>query len=452
MNVLGLSYMYHDSAAVLVRDGLVAAAAEEERFTRLRHCLDFPARAIEWCLADAGLRAAELDAVAFYEKPYLKFERVLRTHLAVWPRSWPSFRRFLPMWLNYKLPAARTIRERLGHEVPVLFIDHHTAHAASAFLPSPFERAMIVTMDGTGEWSTLCRGTGEGESLVLSDEVRFPHSYGLLYSAVTAHLGFEVNEGEGKVMGLAAHGRPELLARLRRVARVGEDGGLRLDLDYFAFHHDLVMTNDRFAGLFGPPRTPGAPVGDAHIALASSLQALLEDAAQRLVRDLHARTGLTDLCLAGGVALNCAMNAGILEHTPVKRLFLSPPPAFERGAGRGSTRPAVSRGLGRWRMEQAFWGRNSTRPPSSPPCAPQCALPALSQRLVEEVARRLAEARCWAGFRGAWVGPRLGHRRYWPLRDPGMRSGSIRRSSAANPSVLSRGDAFGGAAVVRQGP
>ncbi len=414
--------MYHDSAACLVRDGLVVAAAEEERFSRLRHCLDFPSRAVEWCLADAGLDAAALDAVAFYEKPYLKFERVLRTHLAVWPRSWPSFKRFLPMWLAYKLPVARTIRARLGRDVPVLFVDHHVAHAASAFLPSPFERAMILTIDGTGEWSTLCRGTGEGEEIKLSEEGRFPHSYGLLYSAVTAHLGFEVNEGEGRVMGLAAHGRPELLERLRRVVDVRADGSLRLDLDYFSFHHDLVMTNPLFAALLGPPRAPGAPVTDAHKALAASLQALLEDAAQRLVRDLHARTGLTDLCLAGGVALNCAMNAGLLEHTPVKRIFVQPA-AGDSGAALGAGLYASGRlagGSRRWRMDHAYLGPEygEERMESVLRAAGARYRRLSPEALVEEISGRLAAGQVVGWFQGRmeW-GPRaLGNRSI--LADP----------------------------------
>lgn len=434
--------MYHDSAACLVRDGAVAAAAEEERFSRLRHCLDFPSRAVEWCLADAGLSSSSLDAVAFYEKPYLKFERVLRTHLAVWPRSWPSFRRFLPIWLKHKLPVAQTIRARLGRDVPVFFVDHHAAHAASAFLPSPFERAMIVTIDGTGEWSTLCRGSGEGKNFELSEDVRFPHSYGLLYSAVTAHLGFEVNGGEGSVMGLAAHGRPDLLERLRRVVDVRDDGSLRLDLDFFSFHHDLVMTNERFAGLLGPARTPGAAVSDAHKALAASLQALLEDGVQRLVRDLHARTGLTDLCLAGGVALNCAMNASLLERTPVKRIFVQPA-AGDSGAALGAALYAHVREGGdrNWRMDHAFLG------PSYGDDAIESVLRAAGARyrrlapdeLVEEVSRRLADGRVVGWFQGRleW-GPRaLGHRSILAdPRDQGMRervNSKVKRRESFRP-------------------
>lgn len=413
--------MYHDSAACLLRDGLVAAAAEEERFSRLRHCLDFPSRAVEWCLEDAGLSAGSLDAVAFYEKPYLKFERVLRTHLAVWPRSWKSFRRFLPMWLKHKLPVAQTVRARLGRDVPVLFVDHHAAHAASAFLPSPFERAMILTIDGTGEWSTVVRGSGEGSRMTLDDEIRFPHSYGLLYSAVTAHLGFEVNSGEGSVMGLAAHGRPDLLERLRRIVDVRGDGSLRLDLDYFSFHHDLVMTNERFADLFGPPRNPGSAVGDAHKALAASLQALLEDGVQRMARDLHARTGLTDLCLAGGVALNCAMNASLLERTPVRRVFVQPA-AGDSGAALGAALYVHARGGGArsWRMEHAYLG------PAYADDAVEAVLSEAGARyrrlgpaeLIEEAARRLAGGEIVGWFQGRleW-GPRaLGHRSI--LADP----------------------------------
>jgi len=322
--ILGMSYMYHDSAACLLEDGAVKAAAAEERFIRIKHSVDFPTRAIRYCLEQGGLEVSDLDAVVFYEKPYLKFERILKTHLMQFPHSFKSFRAFLPMWLNYKLCVPQIIQEKTGYGGKVYFTDHHHAHAASAFLPSPFERAAILTMDGTGEWSTLAMGVGEGTRVRLDRDIRFPHSLGLLYSAVTAHLGFKVNGGEGKVMGLAAYGRPAFRKQMERVLRLREDGSFRLDMDYFSFHYDLVMTNPRFTELFCPPREPEGEISDEHRDLAASLQAVLEEAVIRLARTAHRRYQTDAVCLAGGVALNCVANGKILSETPFERIYIQP--------------------------------------------------------------------------------------------------------------------------------
>ncbi|MFA5139144.1 MAG: carbamoyltransferase [Elusimicrobiota bacterium] len=332
VRILGLSYMYHDSSACLVSDGEAVAAAAEERFIRMKHSVDFPIRAIRYCLSEGRLSAGDLDAVVFYEKPYLKFERILKSHLMTFPRSYASFRRFLPMWLNYKLCVPQIIRKQTGYTGRVFFTDHHYAHAASAFLPSPFERAMILTMDGTGEWSTLAMGLGEGTRVRLDKDIRFPHSLGLLYSAVTAHLGFKVNGGEGTVMGLAAYGKPRFRRQFEEVLRVRDDGSFRLNLDCFSFHYDLVMTNPRFSALFCPPRTPGSEIRPEHEDLAASLQAAVEDVVLRLVRHAHRIYGLDALCLAGGVALNCVANGLILERTPIKRIFIQPAAGDDGGS------------------------------------------------------------------------------------------------------------------------
>jgi len=358
MNILGMSYMYHDSAACLVRDGQVVAAADEERFLRIKHSIDFPTRSIGYCLEEGGIGIDKLDAVVFYEKPYLKFERILKTHLMTFPSSLKSFRAFLPMWLNYKLCVPDIIREQTGYRGKIYFTDHHYAHAASAFLPSPFERAIIVTMDGTGEWSTLAVGVGEGTKIRLDRDIRFPHSLGLLYSAVTAHLGFKVNGGEGKVMGLAAYGKPRFREEFKRIFRLAEDGSFRLNLDYFSFHYDLVMTNRRFAELLCPPRAPESALLPEHQDLAATLQAVIEEAIIKIVLNAQKAYGGDTLCLAGGVALNCVANGLILERTPIRRIFVQPG-AGDDGGSLGSALYLYTQLFGgkeRWRMRTAYLG------------------------------------------------------------------------------------------------
>ena len=320
MNILGMSYMYHDSSAALLRDGQIIAAAAEERFTRIKHTVDFPVRSLQWCLEEGGLGFNDLDAIVFYEKPFLKFERILRSHLRMYPASWKSFRAFLPMWLNHKLQVPQYIRQTTGYKGKIFFSDHHYAHAASAFLPSPFEEALVMTTDGTGEWSTLTMGEGRGTKISLERELRFPHSIGLLYSSITAHLGFKVNGGEGKVMGLASYGQPRFLAALKEIVDVREDGSFRLDLNYFAFHYDLVMTNPRFEAKFIPARAPESELRSEHEDLAASLQALTEEILIKIVRTAHKRYGHKALCMAGGVALNCVANG--TRHLRWRQRFL----------------------------------------------------------------------------------------------------------------------------------
>jgi carbamoyltransferase len=428
MNILGMSYMYHDSSCCLVRDGEAVAAAAEERFTRMKHSVDFPRRSIDYCLREGGIDINDLDAIVFYEKPYLKFERILKTHLMTFPHSFASFRAFLPMWLNYKLVVPHTIREETGYTGKVYFTDHHYAHAASAFLPSPFERAIIVTMDGTGEWSTLTVGVGEGSRVRLDREIRFPHSLGLLYSAVTAHLGFKVNGGEGKVMGLAAYGRPTFAKQFAEVLRVRDDGSFQLDLKYFSFHYDLVMTNPRFAALFCAPRVPESEIRPEHADLAASLQHAVQETILKIVRQAHATYGIDDLCLAGGVALNCVANGLIPERTPIRRVFVQPA-SGDDGGSLGSALYLDSQLFGgerRWRMNHAYLG----------PSYADAEIEALLKRrrfdyevlsdeaLPGRVASLLAERKIVGWFQGRMeYGPRaLGNRSILAdPRDPGMK-------------------------------
>lgn len=358
MNILGMSYMYHDSSAALLRDGQIIAAAAEERFTRIKHTVDFPVRSLQWCLEEGGLGFNDLDAIVFYEKPFLKFERILRSHLRMYPASWKSFRAFLPMWLNHKLQVPQYIRQTTGYKGKIFFSDHHYAHAASAFLPSPFEEALVMTTDGTGEWSTLTMGEGRGTKISLERELRFPHSIGLLYSSITAHLGFKVNGGEGKVMGLASYGQPRFLAALKEIVDVREDGSFRLDLNYFAFHYDLVMTNPRFEAKFIPARAPESELRSEHEDLAASLQALTEEILIKIVRTAHKRYGHKALCMAGGVALNCVANGKILENTPIEQIFVQPA-AGDDGGSLGAALYAYTAlfgGTKRWPMEHAYLG------------------------------------------------------------------------------------------------
>ncbi|MCB9662608.1 MAG: carbamoyltransferase [Alphaproteobacteria bacterium] len=423
-----MSYMYHDSAACLVRDGEVVAAAAEERFLRIKHTVDFPVRALEYVLAEGGIGVDDLDAIVFYEKPFLKFERILKSHLMVWPRSYASFRRFLPMWLNYKLRVPQIIRQQTGYQGKIYFSDHHYAHAASAFLPSGFDKAIVLTMDGTGEWSTLAMGVAEGTRIRLDRDVRFPHSIGLLYSSVTAHLGFKVNGGEGKVMGLASYGEPRFADQLRKVFRVFDDGSFQLDLDHFSFHYDLVMTNERFAALTIPPRTPESELRQEHKDLAASLQLVVEEAILQLVKHAHATYGLTDLCIAGGVGLNCVANGRILRDTPIERIFVQPASGDDGGA-LGSALHVYSALLGgteRPRMEHAYLG------PSYDDAAIEALLAEVGadyvrlddEELVDHVAGLIERGLVVGWFQGRMeYGPRaLGNRSILAdPRDPGMK-------------------------------
>lgn len=384
MNILGLSCYFHDASAALVVDGALVAAAEEERFSRIKHDFGFPQRAIEFCLRQGGFGKGDLDYAVFFEKPFLKFERILSSVVAAAPRSGGVFRQAMTAWLLDKLWVKNRIREALGIAPDrILFVPHHLSHAASAFLCSPFDHAGILTVDGVGEWTTTALGEGKGPSCRLTDEIRFPHSIGLLYSAFTAFLGFEVNEGEYKVMGMAPYGVPRYVDKVWQLVRVSPDGSFELDLDYFSFHYSATKTfNDRFVALFGAPRQPETPFFTAasgypsyfgpapgnfheleaenqHYAdIAASIQVVTEELVLGLARAAHRRTGSTALCMAGGVALNSVANGRILRETPITDLYVQPS-AGDGGAAVGAALYAASAILNEPRrglMDHAYWG------------------------------------------------------------------------------------------------
>jgi carbamoyltransferase len=334
--ILGISAFYHDSAAALVVDGQIVAAAQEERFTRKKHDAAFPANAIACCLAEAGLTPQQVQYVAFYEKPLAKFERLLETYLAFAPRGLGSFCLALPVWLKEKLHLRRIIDRHLPRAAnsPLLFLDHHESHAASAFFPSPFDTAAILTLDGVGEWSTATWGTGEGNRIRLARQLLFPHSLGLLYSAFTYYCGFKVNSGEYKLMGLAPFGQPVYDAVIRRhLIDLKPDGSFRLNLRYFNYCQGLTMTSRHFHRLFGgPPRPPESPLEQRHMDLAASIQAVTEEVLLRMARHIHRETRLSNLVLAGGVALNCVANARLLREGPFERLWIQPAAGDAGGA------------------------------------------------------------------------------------------------------------------------
>ena len=326
MHILGISAYYHDSAACLVSDGRVVAAAQEERFTRKKHDHDFPSNAVEFCLEHAGITGADLDYVAFYDKPLLKFERLLETYIDYAPRGLRSFLMAMPLWLKEKLWIREQVREHCEFEGKVLFTEHHESHAASAFFPSPFESAAVLTMDGVGEWATSSYGYGRGNELHLLKELHFPHSLGLLYSAFTYYTGFKVNSGEYKVMGLAPYGEPRYVRQiLDELIDLREDGSLRLNMEYFNFAEGLTMTSAKFDELFGgPPRQQEGLLTQREMDLARSVQDVTEEAMLRMARHVHQETGETNLCLAGGVALNCVGNGRILREGPFENIWVQP--------------------------------------------------------------------------------------------------------------------------------
>ena len=326
MRILGISAYYHDSAAALVIDGEIAAAAQEERFTRKKHDFNFPKHAVEYCLAHAGIAAQELDYVGFYDKPFLKFERILETYLAYAPFGIRSFLKAMPLWLSKKLWMRDVIKKELGFEGEVLFTEHHESHAASAFFPSPFEEAAIITMDGVGEWATASYGVGRGNQVKIQAELQFPHSLGLLYSAFTYYTGFRVNSGEYKVMGLAPYGEPRYVDLIHEhLVKVRDDGSLVMNMKYFDYCAGLTMTNERFHRLFGgPPRKPESPIQRRDMDLARSVQEVTEEIMLKMANHVHRETGMKDLCLAGGVALNCVGNGRILREGPFEGIWIQP--------------------------------------------------------------------------------------------------------------------------------
>lgn len=355
MRILGISAYYHDSAAALIEDGRIIAAAQEERFSRRKHDSGFPRQAIAYCLAESGVDLAAVDQVVFYDKPFLKFERLLETYLSFAPHGFASFRMALPVWLREKLFQKNLLAEELSHFSPsvnwrdkLLFSEHHLSHAASAFFPSPYEQAAILTMDGVGEWATTSIALGTGNSIDMREEIHFPHSLGLLYSAFTYYCGFKVNSGEYKLMGLAPYGEPRHAALIReKLIDIKPDGSFRLALDYFDYCTGLRMTNARFDALFGgPPRQPDELLEQRHMDLAASIQVVLEDAVLGLVRHAVMATGQRKLCLAGGVALNCVANGRILESGLVSDLWVQPA-AGDAGGALGAALAGYHMHLGR---------------------------------------------------------------------------------------------------------
>jgi carbamoyltransferase len=334
--ILGLSAFYHDSAAAVVVDGEIVAAAQEERFSRVKHDSAFPARAIESCLSQAGMTSEQVDYVVFYEKPLRKFERLIETYLAYAPAGWRAFNMAMPVWIKSKTRLHRVIRAGLGGQLraPIVYTGHHESHAASAFFPSPFDEAAVLTVDGVGEWSTTTLGRGRGNRLELLSELRFPHSLGLLYSAFTYYCGFKVNSGEYKLMGLAPYGRPVYKdAIARHLIDLKADGSFWLNMRYFNYCQGLTMTSRAFDDVFGgPPRSPEAAIEQRHMDLAASIQAVTEDVMLGMARELARRTGLTRLVLAGGVALNCVSNGRLLREGPFEDIWIQPAAGDAGGA------------------------------------------------------------------------------------------------------------------------
>jgi carbamoyltransferase len=388
MNILGISCYYHDAAAVLLRDGALVAAAEEERFSRVKHDYGYPRKAIQFCLDSAGIRGEDLDYVVFFEKPFRKLDRILMSVLQTYPQSWKVFRESMISWMIDKLWVATTLQSELGiSKDKVLFSEHHLSHAASAFLCSPFDEAAILTVDGVGEWVTGTYGVGRGNDIKLLKQMEFPHSLGLLYSAFTAFLGFEVNEGEYKVMGMAPYGVPRYVDKVWKVVQQNQDGSFSLDMDYFSFHYSTEKTyNRKFSALFGEPRSSslqffteatGFPsyFGDPpsnykelcklnqHYAdIAASIQKVTEELLVGMANNVHRATGMKRLCIAGGVGLNSVANTRILQETPFEELYVQPA-AGDGGGALGAALWAWNSLLGKPRnftMQHAYWGRSNS--------------------------------------------------------------------------------------------
>lgn len=449
MDILGISCFFHDAAAALLREGRLLAAAEEERFTRRKHDFEFPQNAIDFCLRTGGIEARDLDYVVFFEKPFIKFERLLLTSLQEFPRSYRLFREAMITWLGDKLWIKQLIQKQLGVSAEkILFSEHHVSHAASTFFCSPFDEAAILTVDGVGEWTTASLGVGRGSEIRLTKEIRFPHSVGLLYSAFTAFLGFEVNEGEYKVMGMAPFGVPRYVDKVHKLVRLDDDGGFELDMDYFSFHHSTDrMFSRKFEALFGAPRSPtaqfftagsGYPAyyGDKpgnyaelerqnqHYAdIAASIQTVTEEILLTMAQALQRDTGLRRLCMAGGVALNSVANWRILRETAFDEVYVQPS-AGDGGGAIGAALYAYHTVLGnrrRFVMEHAFWGEAHS-PDVTERFLRRENIPYVriddEERLIERVVDRLQCGKVvgWSQGRFEW-GPRaLGNRSI--LADP----------------------------------
>jgi carbamoyltransferase len=362
--ILGISCYYHDSAACILKEGVILAAAEEERFSRVKHDSKFPQEAIRYCMKFAGIKSSDIDCVAFYEKPLLKYERILSTFAKTYPFSFWYFYKTIPSWVNEKLRIEGKIRKSLKKickekfDGQVLFIPHHMSHAASSFFASPFKESAIMTFDGVGEWGTTTLGFGSGNSIKQINEIDFPHSLGLLYSTITAFLGFDVNNDEYKVMGLAAYGQPLYLDDFRKIIDVNEDGSYRLEMSYFSYEYKERMFSPKLMSLLGLPRLKGARIAKRHENIASSLQRITEEIIIKAANYAHSLTKSDDLCLAGGVALNCVANGKILANTPFKRLYIQPA-AGDSGGAIGAALFAyrvIIGGKNRYEMDSAYLG------------------------------------------------------------------------------------------------
>ncbi len=360
MYILGISCFYHDSAVALVKDGKLIAAAQEERFTRIKHDQSFPKNAIKFCLDFAGIKINDLDYLGFYEKPFLKFERILQTYLLSAPRSYFSFIKAMPLWLKQKLWMKHAIQEETGFEGKIIFCEHHLAHAASAFLVSPFKKAAILTMDGVGEWATATKGYGDGNNIYLTHQINFPDSLGLLYSAFTYYCGFKVNSGEYKLMGLSPYGKPKYVKEiLNNLIEIKDDGSFHLNQKYFAYTYGTLMINDNFRDLFGhKERHPDEKITSFYQDISKSIQAVTEEIILKAVKTLYKETRLTNLCLAGGVALNCVVNGRIIRESDFKELFVQPA-AGDAGGALGTAFFIYNTLLGKkrnYQMDKAYLG------------------------------------------------------------------------------------------------
>lgn len=333
MNILGISCFYHDSGVALLRDGELVAAVSEERFTRLKHDPGLPVNGIAYVLREAGLTIDDIDVVGFYDKPLRKFERIVRSHVAHFPKSYPQFMRAVPGWLRTKLRFKQILADEVGYHGPVIYGEHHLSHAASAYFLSGWDEAAVLTVDGVGEWATTSWGHAKGDQIELIGEVRFPHSLGLLYSCITGYLGFKVNSGEYKVMGLAPYGEPKWVDQLKQAILIRDDGSFRLDMDYFAYDYAMKMHTDKLCELLGgPAREPEAKMDQRHMDIARSVQAIVDEVMVKLATHVHEQTGCKRLCLAGGVALNCVANGHILRESPIEELFVQPAAGDAGGA------------------------------------------------------------------------------------------------------------------------
>jgi carbamoyltransferase len=391
--ILGLSAYYHDSAACLVEDGRIVAAAQEERFTRKKHDPGFPSNAVAYCLREAGITAGELDLVGFYEKPLVKFERLLETYVACAPVGLKSYLMALPLWLTDKLWMSDDIHSRVeGYKGEVMFGEHHESHAASAFYPSPFEQAAILTMDGVGEWATSSVGLGKGHEIEMLRELRFPHSLGLLYSAFTYFTGFKVNSGEYKIMGLAPYGEPKYVQTIKdHLLQINDDGSLWMNMDYFTYPSGLTMTGDRFATLFdGPARKPESKLTQREMDLARSVQEITEEVMIKMARFAKRETGMRDLCLAGGVALNCVGNGRLLREHIFDQIWIQPA-AGDAGGAVGVALALWHRYLDKPRVSPESTG--AWQRPSSTPQSPSSTSSPGPPRYAD-------------GMNGSYLGPR----------------------------------------------